>query len=477
MEHYFQEVETIVNALLQVSDRVVEVSKDHVITKIWDSNAANLGSKYQYIGMRVPDLSNESIVKQCDELVTRCFALRNNSSIQYTTTFNNIPTTFSIRILAIHPNKDFAFATIKNLTQKDGLEIVEDKWKLALDAAGDGMWDLNMQTDKIYFSPKWQDIFGYNSSDVPTLAVWSTKIHPDDFERYKHAAAEYLEGKSPSYSIEIRFRCKDGRYKWILSRGVVVSRAPDGKPLRAIGTHHDINDQKTAEQELKMSRDIFASAFNHSGIGIALIDVDTKWVDINEVLVRMTGYTKPELMKLTHYDVTLPEDREIDRGLINQMLRKEIETYTIEKRYLSKDKKVIVGLLNVSLVWNSDDTPKFFICQVIDITKKKEMENEIKAKNAELEQTKGSLVNKVRQLEELNNIIAKNLEAPAADIKTTAEAILGSHKSGTIPVKALNKTLTEDEAIELIRENSTILMNTINTIIKTPKNIFTNKSR
>ncbi len=60
-------------------------------------------------------------------------------------------------------------------------------------------------------------------------------------------------------------------YKWILSRGVVVSKTNDGKPARALGPHHDIHDKKTAEEALKTSKEVFASAFDNSGIGIALI--------------------------------------------------------------------------------------------------------------------------------------------------------------------------------------------------------------
>jgi len=349
-------------------------------------------------------------------------------------------------------------------------QFVEDKWKLALDAAGDGMWDLNMQTGEISFSDKWHEIFGYDFSDVSTWDGWAAKIHPDDKGRYEHKVEDVISGELPSYSIEQRFLCKDGTYKWILSRGVIISRTADGKPLRAIGTHHDINDQKLAEAALKASRDIFASTFDHSGIGIALIGPDAKWLDVNNVVCHMTGYTKEELQSLTHYDVTHPDDREIDRGLIDQMLDKDIYTYTIEKRYVTKQKKIVIGLLTVSLVWNSDNTPKFFISQVIDITKKKELENEIKMKNAELQSAKVNLLHKVSLLEELSDNIANNLTVPAANIKAISEALQASH-GGDKPavIKALNKTLKQEEAVELIHENSETIINTLSAIMESAK--------
>lgn len=460
-QNHAHEVETIVNALLQVSDRVVEVSHNHIITKIWDSYLSTLGSSYQYLGKTILNLSNESIVKQCDDLVTRSFALRDNSYIQY-----HLPgekaTTYSIRILAIHPNPDYLFVVIKNLSAKEGIELVEDKWRLALDAAGDGVWDLNLQTGKMSFSAKWHEIFGYDMSEITKRDDWVAKIHPDDKKRYEKCVDDYFAGKTPSYSAELRFLCKDGQYKWILSRGVAISKTDDGKPLRAIGTHHDINEKKLAEEALKISEETFSRVFSNSGIGIALIEPGGKWLDVNEVICKMTGYSKAELMKLTHLDVTHPEDREIDAGLVEQMLRKDIYNYTIEKRYLSRDKKIVFGLLAVSLVWDSNDNPKFFICQVIDITKKKELENEVRRKNAELETARVNLLNKVERLEKLNNLIVNNLKSPADNIKMLSDALLHHDASG---LHVGGRALTQDEAFGLINESSSSLVNSLTSII------------
>ena len=287
----------------------------------------------------------------------------------------------------------------QNFSSKEESGIVEDKWKLALDAAGDGMWDLNMETGEMSFSEKWHDIFGYDPAEVSKWDDWSAKIHPGDQQHYKQKVADCIAGKLKFYSVEQRYLCKDGTYKWILSRGVIIARAADGTPLRAVGTHHDINDNKLAEEALRASEEMFASAFDYSGIGIALIGPDGKWLDVNSVICEMTGYTKDELLLLNHRDVTHPADIDNDSGLVEQMLDKDIYTYTIEKRYLSKEKKIVYGLLTVSLVWNNNNTPKFFITQVIDITRKKELENELRKKNSELEAITATLTRKIRDLE------------------------------------------------------------------------------
>ncbi len=136
----------------------------------------------------------------------------------------------------------------------DENKALEDKWRLALDAVGDGMWDFNFATGKISFSEKWQDIFGYTAEDLgDSAAYWNDKIHPDDLISSKREFEEYLKGHKSSYSAELRYQCKNGEYKWILSRGVVIARDEKGAPLRMIGTHQDIHKRKLAEEVMKVS--------------------------------------------------------------------------------------------------------------------------------------------------------------------------------------------------------------------------------
>ncbi|MFI5196679.1 MAG: PAS domain S-box protein [Chitinophagales bacterium] len=218
---------------------------------------------------------------------------------------------------------------------------------------------------------------------------------------------------------------------------------------------------------LKTSKDTFASAFDYSGIGIALISPFGKWLDVNKAMCDLTGYTKEELLELSYPDITYIDDRKIDKELINQMLRQEITTYTIEKRFVSKKKKIILASLTLSLVWNSDDTPKFFIAQAVDITTKKELENEIKRKNTELEATRISFINKIHQLEELNHIIAHNLRGPAGNINMLSEALLAQSKGGAYAKSnPLSNAFTQEEALGFIRDSSNSLMNSLQTLMQ-----------
>ncbi len=119
------------------------------------------------------------------------------------------------------------------------LHASETLWKLALESAGDGVWDWNIRTGEEFFSASIKAMFGYADDDIANLSVeLDARTHPDDVAHIV-----------PVYRNEHRIRCKDGRWKWVLSRGVVIARDDTGQPLRMVGTHTDITELKEAEAQ------------------------------------------------------------------------------------------------------------------------------------------------------------------------------------------------------------------------------------
>ncbi len=127
-------------------------------------------------------------------------------------------------------------------------------WKLALEGSGVGVWDWDLRTGSQIYSSRWEEMLGFASGELaPGFEEFSTRVHPDDIAPMQAAVAAYLDGSAPSYSMDLRMRHKDGHWVWIVSSGMVVSRAADGTPLRMIGTHTDISARKQAEAELRAS--------------------------------------------------------------------------------------------------------------------------------------------------------------------------------------------------------------------------------
>jgi PAS domain S-box-containing protein len=298
------------------------------------------------------------------------------------------------------------------------MEFTEEKWRLALEATGDGTWELDGETSRLRFSPRWLEYFGPHLETIPeNMAEWERLIHPEDYQFANGELAAHLRGEQDFYRSEFRVKCRDGSYKWILSKGIVFARDEEGGALKMIGVHVGIHNRKAAEEELRTSIDTFANAFKYSGIGMALLSPRGRWLDVNDALCNMLGYTKDELLELTFQDITYPDDLESDMGFVRRILKREIDSYELEKRYISKENKIVSVRLTVSTVWNNDGTLRFFISQIVDHTDKKAMIEELGRKNSELEATRLSLVNKLNQLEELNYIIAHNLRGPANNIQ------------------------------------------------------------
>jgi PAS domain S-box-containing protein len=126
----------------------------------------------------------------------------------------------------------------------------EALWKLALEGTGDGVWDWNLETGEEYISERIKTMFGYGANDVMATAADIDRLtHREDIPKMRLDRQAHLEGRTPVYRNEHRMRCKDGSWKWVLSRGMVIQRDEDGKPLRMVGTHTDITDLKRAETQ------------------------------------------------------------------------------------------------------------------------------------------------------------------------------------------------------------------------------------
>ncbi|HEV2609031.1 MAG TPA: CHASE domain-containing protein [Noviherbaspirillum sp.] len=148
-------------------------------------------------------------------------------------------------VLATGRRRALALAT----AMTNELRASESRWKYALEGAGDGVWDWNIRTGQVLYTRQWKKMLGYADDDIaPEASEWDRLTHPADKQRVTSILAAHLEGRSPSYASEHRLLCKDGSWKWVLSRGMVVSRDRDGNALRMIGTHSDITARKQAEE-------------------------------------------------------------------------------------------------------------------------------------------------------------------------------------------------------------------------------------
>ncbi|TGM24100.1 PAS domain-containing protein [Leptospira meyeri] len=139
---------------------------------------------------------------------------------------------------------------------EEALRASESRWQFALEGSGDGIWDWNSQTNKVFFSNQWKNMLGYSEDEIGTdISEWESRVHPEDKPNYFSDLDKHFEGKTSVYVNEHRMLCKNGSYKWILDRGKVIEWTEDGKPLRMIGTHTDITERKLLENALIVARE------------------------------------------------------------------------------------------------------------------------------------------------------------------------------------------------------------------------------
>ncbi len=142
--------------------------------------------------------------------------------------------------------------------------------QLMIESTAVGFWDWNVKTGETSFSERWANIIGYTLDELAPVSIdtWLDACHPDDLERSGALLAQHWEGKLKRYECEARMRHKDGHWVWVHDTGRVVEWDEDGQPLRMIGTHLDITENKLAQTEINISHQRIKLATESAGISI-----------------------------------------------------------------------------------------------------------------------------------------------------------------------------------------------------------------
>ncbi len=173
------------------------------------------------------------------------------------TTRDGVQRTFEARLSPM-PGQRVLYVT-RDLTQQraaeQALRLAEERWNFALEGSGNGVWDWDLRSNAVFYSPRWAEMTGHRPIDLDgSFDDWAASVHRDDVDAVLHELQRHLRGETPVYHSEHRLQHRDGQTVWVTDRGKIVERAPDGRPLRLVGTRTDVTLDRQAEQVLRAKR-------------------------------------------------------------------------------------------------------------------------------------------------------------------------------------------------------------------------------
>ena len=219
----------------------------------------------------------------------------------------------------------------------------QQRLRNVIEATAVGTWETYVDAkgvEYIVVDEHWAAMHGLDAAKINPLLMRDFHphfVHPEDLPQVVEAVARsQLEG-GDAFVLDVRMRHADGHWVWAEVRGRITDRAPDGRPLRVVGTQMDVSARKRIDHALTHSEGNFRSLFELSPVGICLVDLESgRFLQVNDELAESTGYTREELLQLTFWDITperwYPDDHE---QLIVLEQGRDLRTY--EKEYRRKD--------------------------------------------------------------------------------------------------------------------------------------------
>lgn len=258
-ENYLHEIEGVIVSdetwvCPSATDHAIRITADRIEASQFWCNFCELAKQHAlHACMAIPILS-------ASNRVLGILVAYNKKTGQMNSQYREIITDITLLAsIAIERNNDEA----KLNRVKNTLIESETRMALAIKESGTGIWDRNIATGEMHYSSGWKALLGYTDEEISNRIEDSyTRVHPDDLDSVQAAIQAHFDQQTDGYAVEHRIRCKDGSYKWISSRGRVVSRDMAGKPLRMIGTTTDITSLRTLSERLQQSVDLLTDLTN-----------------------------------------------------------------------------------------------------------------------------------------------------------------------------------------------------------------------
>ncbi|WP_149304268.1 PAS domain S-box protein [Pareuzebyella sediminis] len=252
---------------------------------------------------------------------------------------------------------------------------VSERLNVATRVANIGVWDYRLEDKSVVCNDNMYKMYQIPRNVANAMDGWTNRIHIDDIDNVRHELQKTISGEKP-FNTQFRGIKSNGEIIHIMAFGEAQYDI-HGKVSNIIGANFDITELVNTQKELLQSEESLNAAFEHSNIGMAIKNLDGRWVRVNDSLCRSLGYTSEELLSFSYRDITHKEDVDKEIELHFELISGKRKSYQMQKRYYHKKGYPVHVILTVTAVRNENGQTTRFISQVLDINTRIEAEKSL----------------------------------------------------------------------------------------------------
>ena len=310
----------------------------------------------------------------------------------------------------------------------------ESRYRLLAENSTDIISRHNLDGKCLYASSATQALIGYSPDEMEGHSIYPL-VHKDDIAIMQQAHQDLIRYRD-SVTITYRAKHKQGHYIWFEASSQCIFDNDSGEPKEIQSVSRDVTERKHNETVLLENEARFRSAFEDAAIGMAIVNADGQIIRVNHQLCQISGYPREELCSTDFQSISHPAD--IEKSLIQMatVIEGNRRSFNVQTRLMHKDGHILWALISGSIVKDKEENPLYFVMQIQDITKAKEMEDRL----AQLESRHELIINSVTE-----GIIGLDLDGSIDFINHTAEKILGYEREELIGAN-MHKTIQHKHA-------------------------------
>ncbi|HKP19345.1 MAG TPA: PAS domain S-box protein [Gaiellaceae bacterium] len=277
---------------------------------------------------------------------------------------------------ALHDEDGLVIGWVGTCLDFTARKEAEERFRRTFDDAPVGMAFVSPEGRWLQANPALCRMLGYTEDKLTRLTV-ADVTHPDDVSSSIDRIRSHLSGEIDTVQTEKRYVRADGEIVWVALTST-LTRDAEGQPLHFVAQMEDVTDRVLAQRALEEAEERFRRAFDDAPIGMALAGLDGRWLQVNETLCQITGYSEAELLERTFMDITHPDDLDVHGPMLGNVVDGGSRAVRFEKRYIRRDGRTVWVNISTSLVHDADGQPLHFVSQIEDVTERRRAERRLK---------------------------------------------------------------------------------------------------